>query len=72
MGWFRVFYVLNEIIVCWWDKITEHYACATVEEFDEYDLLPLCQIMAKIAQTASMNFFTTELAVVGSDPGRKG
>ena len=66
MAWFRVFYVVGEIIICWWDKVTEHYACVTVEEFDECNLMPLCEIMGKIASTAGMNFFTTELAISGN------
>jgi hypothetical protein len=66
MAWFRVFYVVGEIIICWWDKVTEHYACTTIEEFDRCNLMPLCKIMGKIARTAGMNFFTTELAITGN------
>lgn len=65
MAWFRVFYVVGEIIICWWDKVTEHYTCTTVEEFQQCHLMPLCEIMGKIARTALMSFFTTELAITG-------
>lgn len=71
MGWFRVFYLLGEVIICWWDTVTEHYACATTKEFDDYHLMPLCEIVWKIAQTSSMNFFSTELAVVKSRTSRR-
>ena len=71
MGWFRMFYVLGEVIPCWWDKATEHYACVTVDEFDQYDLLPVCDIVWQIARTAYMNFFTTELAIVGRRGDRR-
>ena len=70
-GWFRVFYIFGEVIPCWWDNLTEHYACVTVEDFEQYDLLPLCDIVWQIARTASMNFFTTELAIVGRGAGRR-
>lgn len=62
---------LGEVIPCWWDNLTEHYACVTVEDFAQYDLLPLCDIVWQIARTASMNFFTTELAIVGRGAGRR-
>lgn len=64
MGWFRIFYVLGEVIICWWDKVTEHYSCVTTKEFADYNLMPLAEIMAKIAHATYMNFFSTELAAV--------
>jgi hypothetical protein len=71
MGWFRVFYLLGEVIICWWDKVTEHYACATTKEFDDYHLMPLWEIAWNIAQTTHMNFFSTELAIVGTGSARR-
>ena len=71
MGWFRVFFVLGEVIPCWWDKVTEHYACVTVDDFDRYSLWTLCDIVWQIAHTASMDFFTSELAIVGSGARRR-
>jgi hypothetical protein len=71
MGWFRMFYVLGEVIPCWWDKLTEHYACVTLQDFEQYGLLPLCEIVCQIARAASMNFFTTELAILGRGARRR-
>jgi hypothetical protein len=65
-GWFRVFYVLGEIIMCWWDNFTEHYECVTLEQFHEHRFERLATIAHKIAMTTHMNFFSTELAVVGT------
>ena len=71
MGWFRIFYILGEVIICWWDKETEHFACTSPDEFDKYNLLPLFEIMCRISRTVSMNFFSTELAIAGNGNKRR-
>ncbi|MBN1341028.1 MAG: hypothetical protein JXQ73_00005, partial [Phycisphaerae bacterium] len=64
MGWFRVFNVLGQVILCWWDTTTEHYACVTTDEYEAYGLATLCRVSWRIARTTHMNFFSTELAAV--------
>jgi len=66
MGWFRVFYVLGEVIPCWWDTVTEHYESVTPEEVHTCRLAPLLQIARGIAESSGMTFFATEVAAVGS------
>ncbi len=70
-GWFRVFFVLGEIILCWWDNLTEHYQPVALDQFHRYELNPLCAIVLKIARITHMNFFTTELAIVGRGARRR-
>ncbi len=69
MGWFRVYYLLGEVTMCWWDTLTEHYACVSLDEFRSYELSPLPQIARDIAQASHMNYFSTEVVAVGQ-PGR--
>ena len=71
MGWFRAFYVLGQVILCWWDTKTEHYACVSADDYEAYGLAPLCRISWQIAQVAHMDFFTTELAAVGKGTRRR-
>jgi len=70
MGWFRLFYVLGQIIPCWWDMCSGHYSLVDTKEFEEYELNGLCEVMWRIAQTAQMNFYSTELAISGKN-GRR-
>jgi len=71
MGWFRAFYVLGQVTLCWWDTKTEHYAPVSAKEHEEYGLAPLCRIMWRIAQVTHMSFFTTELAAIGKGARRR-
>jgi len=71
MGWFRVFYLLGEVILCWWDTVTEHYACVGLDEFQAHRLFPLPQIAHTIARCTGMNYFSTEMAAVGNGPRRR-
>ena len=71
MGWFRVFFLFGQVILCWWDKATEHYACVSVQEFEDHDLLPAAEIAWSIAQTSAMYFYTTELAIARSARKRR-
>lgn len=71
MGWFRAFHVLGQVILCWWDTKTEHYACVSADDYKAYGLAPLCRISWRIAQATHMNFFTTELAAVGKGARRR-
>lgn len=71
MGWFRVFYLLGEVTVCWWDTATQHYAPVGLDEFSRHGLAPLLDIARKIAQVSGMNYFSTEVAAVGKGSKRR-
>jgi len=71
MGWFRVFCLLGEIIVCWWDTRTQHYTPLTVAEYVEHGLSPLVEMARGIAAATSMRFFSTEIAVTGRGNARR-
>lgn len=71
MGWFRAYYIFGEVIPCWWDTRTEHFAFVTLDEYEEYGLHPLLEIIWMIAQVAQMNFFSTEVAITGKGARRR-
>jgi len=71
-GWFRVFYVFNEVIPCWWDTHwamgsgelrIDGYEQVTMSEMQRFKLFPLVEIVVKIAELTNMKFFTTEIAI---------
>jgi hypothetical protein len=62
-GWFRIYFVLGEIIPCWWDNRTEHFCPVSVDEFHRFALNPLCHIV-RVARLTHMTFFSTEFAAV--------
>lgn len=64
-AWFRVYNILGQIILCWWDNVTEHYDVVTLEQFQEFGLQRLCEIAHRIARVTHLNFFSTELAITG-------
>jgi len=70
LGWFRVFYLFGEVILCWWDMNTGHYSLVNSEEFNQYQLYPLCEIMWSIANITQMNFYSTEMAITGKGAKR--
>lgn len=49
---------------------TGHYSLVTSEEFEKYQLHPLCSVMWNIAHTTQMNFYSTEMAVTGKGAKR--
>ncbi|MHC4126742.1 MAG: ATP-grasp domain-containing protein [Planctomycetota bacterium] len=63
-GWFRIYFVLGEVIPCWWDDRTEHFFPVTLDEFHRFALDPLCRIVNRVARLTHMAFFSTEFAVV--------
>ncbi len=64
-AWFRIFYLLGEIIPCWWDDQTHVY--------DRITNLPqrlqtrMQDIVQNIARISRMDFFTTEIALTEKD-----
>jgi len=71
MGWFRVYNVLGETVICWWDTQTQHYTCVTLDEFRAHELSPLLDIVRRITAATGMNYFSTEVAVAGTGTRRR-
>jgi len=63
VGWFRVFHIFEETIICWWDPQTGQYQLVTPLEKRTYDLRPLEKIADDIARLSQINFFSTEIAL---------
>ncbi len=62
-GWFRIFYVLGEKRICWWDDLTHIYHDSEPGELDPELTRQLEEKMDIIAQTSQMMFFTSEIAL---------
>lgn len=62
-AWFRVFYVVGEIIPCWWDNVTHLYTELLPWQEEYFALMPLCEIARRIAEIVGLDFFTTEIAL---------
>lgn len=62
-AWFRVYYVLGEIILCWWDDQTHMYT--ELHEGDEtlHGLTGLRAIMHTIQHACKLDFFSSEIAM---------
>jgi hypothetical protein len=63
VAWFRVFYVVGEVIPCWWDPHDGEYQLVTPYEKRTYHLSPLEHMVRKIARLSGMDFFSTEVAL---------
>jgi len=64
MGWFRVFHVLGQVVICWWDTQTEHYRCVSLDEYHTHRLAPLGVLLPRIAHICGLRYFSTEIAAV--------
>jgi hypothetical protein len=62
-AWFRVFFILNKIIPCWWNPSTHTYEMVTEKETATFRLLPLYKVVEKISKIYKLGFFSTEIAV---------
>ena len=62
-GWFRIFYILGQVIPCWWDDLTHLYSVVTTDNLHPSYILKFEEIVCSIANISRMNFFTTEIAV---------
>ncbi len=63
VAWFRVFYVVGEVIPCWWEPPHATYQLVTPYEKRAYHLNPLEHMVRKIARLSGMDFFSTEIAL---------
>jgi glutathione synthase/RimK-type ligase-like ATP-grasp enzyme len=65
-AWFRVFFVCNAVIPCWWDDESHLYMPVTRAESTECELAPLHEITRTIADVCRLEFFSTEIALTGN------
>ena len=66
-AWFRVFYAFGTIIPCWWNDQTHIYEELTTAEVEGFNLHSLRSITATIKTICGLDFFSTEIALTGSD-----
>jgi hypothetical protein len=66
-AWFRVYYVCENTISCWWDDDTHIYHRVSPEEETIYGLSRLKKEILKIADIAGLQFFSTEIAIVDKE-----
>jgi len=62
-GWFRMFYIVNEVIPCWWNPSNGEYQMVTPSQSRYHGLAPLGRIMRDIARVSKMKFFTSEICL---------
>lgn len=62
-AWFRVFFVLDEVIPTWWDDATHVYRVMEPAEVARHALEPLLVIPRRIARLCGLQFFSTEIAL---------
>jgi hypothetical protein len=62
-AWFRVYYVLGEILICWWDDQTHLYNTLSKEDEDKFNLHELRTITKKIGMISKLDFFSSEIAL---------
>ncbi len=62
-AWFRVLYCCGQIYPCWWDTNTHIYIPVSPREEERFQLHPLRDITAKIAQLSNLELFSTEIAL---------
>jgi hypothetical protein len=62
-AWFRVFYCVGQIYICWWDTSTHVHTPVTPVEKTSNDLSPLRTITTAIARFCRLDLFSTEIAL---------
>jgi len=62
-GWFRVFFVLGEVIPCWWEPPANQYQLVSPLQRRMYKLAPLSRIVRDIGRVSRMKFFSTEVCL---------
>lgn len=61
-AWFRLFYCLGQVMVCWADDQTHIQTPVTEDEVTCWQLQPLYDMMHEIATICGLNLFSTEIA----------
>ncbi len=62
-AWFRVFFIIDQIVPCWWDDLTHLYQSVHPGQLPQETLQKMKEIVNHIAQTTKIDFFTTEIAI---------
>lgn len=62
-AWFRVYFVCEHVIPCWWDDQTHRYAVVTPADAAYVNVAELERIARIIAEVAQLDFFSTEIAL---------
>jgi hypothetical protein len=62
-GWFRVFWILGQVLPCWWNDLTHIYAPVTSHQLRKHHLRPLLTVTKKIHDVCDLDFFSTEIAI---------
>ncbi len=62
-AWFRIFFVGDDSIPCWWNPTTHIYSVLTPDEELQFELAPLRSITKKIAKVCKLDWFSTEIAL---------
>jgi len=62
-AWFRVFYILEKIIACWWNPSTHVYEAVTKADVETFNLKPLYTLAERIEELYKLGLFSTEIAV---------
>ena len=66
-AYFRAYFVFGSVWVCWWNCFTDHYAELSDADRQQFGLQRLEEIVRRIAALSGMNFFSSEIAVTGSN-----
>ncbi|MEN3038040.1 MAG: hypothetical protein ABDI07_02625 [Candidatus Kryptonium sp.] len=70
-AWFRAFYVLGEILICWWDNENKIYEIVKPSEIIKWELDEIKYVMLKIQGVCNLDFFSSEIALVIEDGVKK-
>lgn len=62
-AWFRIYYVLGQTFLSWWDDITHIYRRVEPKQEEEFYLSPMRAIITKIARISQLDFFSAEIAL---------
>jgi hypothetical protein len=62
-AWFRVYYVVGQTFLAWWNDITHFYRQVEAKEESEFYLAPMRAIITKIAKVSRLDFFSAEIAL---------
>jgi len=62
-AWFRVYHVLGQTFLTWWNDITHIYRQVESTEEVGFYLSPMRAIIKKIAQVSRLDFFSAEIAL---------
>ena len=66
-AWFRVIYVLGEVLPFWWNVHTHEYRTVTSEQERRLGLAPLRDVARTIARVCRLDLFSTEIAQRSED-----